>query len=136
MKNRLEQIEAAMTKIERNGFRKVLEARQAELVLGRSTRDAFAIEASPDELDRIQNAQERELAIGASDRGSKGLREVETALKRVGTDAFGVCANCGEEISAKRIAVVPWALYCITCQEAADNAAKEPWDSNTFADAA
>ncbi|MEO5924252.1 MAG: TraR/DksA family transcriptional regulator [Bryobacteraceae bacterium] len=94
-------------------------------------------EASPDELDRIQNAQERELAIGASDRGSKGLREVRAALKRVDEDSFGLCANCEEEISAKRIAAVPWTPYCIACQEVADKDASEPWETESaFASAA
>jgi DnaK suppressor protein len=118
-----------MTKIERNGFRKALKIRQSELESGSRNRDALAIETSPDELDRIQHAQERDFAIGALDRKSTRLREVRTALKRIDTDTFGICLNCEQEISTKRLAAVPWTELCIICQEAADNMAGNPWNA-------
>ena len=33
---------------------------------------------------------------------------------------FGVCLHCEEEISPKRLNAVPWAPFCIQCQEQAD----------------
>jgi DnaK suppressor protein len=118
-----------MTKIERNGFRKALKSRQAELENGSRNREALAIETSPEELDRIQHVQDRDFAIGALDRDSMRLREVRAAVKRIDTDTFGICLNCEQDISMKRIAAVPWAELCIICQEAADNMASEPWDA-------
>jgi len=52
-----------MTKNEVNRFRSILLARQAELESAIRDREALAIETSPDELDRIQHATEREMAI-------------------------------------------------------------------------
>jgi DnaK suppressor protein len=118
-----------MTKIQRNGFGKALKLRQAELASGNRSRKALVIETSPDELDRIQQAQDRDFAIGALDRESMRLREVRTALKRIDTDTFGICLNCEQEISMKRLAAVPWTALCIICQEAADNVAANPWDA-------
>ena len=45
------------------------------------------------------------------------LLEVESALDRLGSGEYGTCANCGNSISAKRLQAVPWATYCIDCQE-------------------
>ena len=107
-------------KSELDGFRRTLTTRQAELSGGRYKREALAIETSADELDRIQQAQERDFAVGVLNRESVRLREVRAALRRIESGSFGICLNCEEEIGAKRLAAVPWAALCIVCQEAAD----------------
>ena len=116
-----------MTKIELNAFRRILETKQAELAKGNRNREALAIETSPDELDRIQHSQERELAIGALDRNSTLLRQVREALARIDAGTFGVCAACEEEIKPRRLAAIPWASSCVACQETADRVMKTPW---------
>lgn len=109
-----------MTKSEINRFRDALEAKQAELASILRRRDEIAIEKSPDAIDEVQRAAERELAIRNLDRESRLLRNVRAALRRIDQGTFGVCARCEEEISPKRLAAVPWAPYCIRCQEEAD----------------
>jgi DnaK suppressor protein len=112
-----------MTKIELSGLRHVLEKRRAELEDGNRSRGALVIENSPDELDRIQHGQERDLAIDILDRNSKRLREVRAALGRIEAGNFGICLDCEEAISMKRLQAVPWTTSCIVCQEAADSMA-------------
>jgi DnaK suppressor protein len=107
-----------MTKAELNGFRRALENKVLEI--GNGNREALAIETSPDELDRIQNANDRDYAMGNLERTSSRLGEVRAALGRIHAGSFGVCASCDQEISLKRLAAVRWAPYCIVCQEAAD----------------
>jgi DnaK suppressor protein len=109
-----------MTKNEMNKFKKILEARQDELERIVRNRDAIAIEKSADALDEVQHASERELAIRNLDRESNLLRNVRSALRRIEDGSFGTCLHCEEEISPKRLAAVPWAPYCIQCQEQAD----------------
>src|ERR1700683_576690 len=109
-----------MKKSELQEFRKTLDTRLAELSEGRRNREALAIETSADELDRIQQAQERDLAVGALNRESLWLREVRAALGRIDSGSFGICLNCEEDIGARRLAAMPWAPLCIVCQEAAD----------------
>ena len=109
-----------MTKNELNKYRSVLEAQQAELVLMVHNRDGIAIEKTPDALDEVQLATERELAIRNLDRESSLLRNVRAALRRIEDGSFGVCLHCEEDISAKRLAAVPWAPFCIQCQQIAD----------------
>jgi DnaK suppressor protein len=120
-----------MTKIELNTFRSVLESRQTDLRNGSRSREALAIETSPDELDRIQHASDRDMAIGNLERESSQLAEVRSALRRVNAGAFGFCIGCEEKINSKRLAAVPWASFCIVCQEALDRE-RAPWsDINT-----
>ena len=109
-----------MTKKELTKFRQILEAKRAELADILRRRDEIAIEKSPDAIDEVTRAAERELAIRNLDRESNLLRNVRAALRRIDDGAFGVCAHCEEDISPKRLAAVPWAPLCIRCQEAAD----------------
>ncbi len=114
-----------MTKTELNKFKQVLEAKHAELADILKRRDEIAIEKSPDAIDEVTRAAERELAIRNLDRESNLLRNVRAALRRIDDGTFGVCAHCEEEISPKRLAAVPWAPFCIRCQEAADRNEKD-----------
>lgn len=114
-----------MTQAEIKKYKDILETRQAELVEVLRNRDAITIEKSPDALDEVQNAAERELAIRNLDRESNLLRNVRAALRRIDEGEFGTCVHCEEEISPKRIAAVPWTPYCIACQEAADKAQQD-----------
>jgi RNA polymerase-binding transcription factor len=109
-----------MTKTELAKFKKILETKQEELERIVRNRDAIAIEKSADALDEVQHASERELAIRNLDRESHLLRNVRSALRRIEDGSFGTCQHCEEEISPKRLAAVPWAQFCIQCQEQAD----------------
>jgi DnaK suppressor protein len=122
-----------MTKTELNAFRKVLECSQADLGNGNRNREALAIDASPDDLDRIQQAGERDWAMGTLERNSKRFQEVQGALRRITAGRFGICGGCEEDINLKRLAAVPWASLCIVCQEAADleqNASGKEFDAS------
>jgi DnaK suppressor protein len=110
-----------MTKSELTKFRAILAAKQDELAGILRRRDEIAIEKSPDAIDEVTRAAERELAIRNLDRESNLLRNVRAALRRIDDGSFGVCAHCEEDISPKRLAAVPWAPFCIRCQEAADH---------------
>jgi len=117
-----------MTKIELNRFQHSLKKKMTELKNGNRNRGAIAIETSPDELDRIQHGQERDLAMGALDRDSKLLREVRSALMRVDAGTYGICSDCQEDISMKRLTAVPWTASCIVCQQAADSMPGQHWN--------
>ena len=113
-----------MTNIETKTFRKTLEKSRAELGNDNRNREALAIETSPDDLDRIQHASERDYAMGNLERNSNRLREVETALGRMDAGTFGICIGCDQDINLKRLAAVPWTSFCIACQELADRGQK------------
>jgi DnaK suppressor protein len=66
----------------------------------------------------------------------KLLREIGDALERIEQGSYGTCMDCEEPISVKRLDAVPWARYCVTCQEniATRAALGEPVDDYQEAD--
>ena len=114
-----------MQKSEYKKYRAALEAKQAELARGLGKRDEIAIEKTADALDEVQFATERELAIRNLDRESGMLRAVRAALARMDQGVYGACIHCEQEIKPKRLEAVPWAAYCVDCQEILDNRRKE-----------
>ena len=119
-----------MSKTELKKYRTMLEAKQAELEQFIRNREGIAIEKSPDALDEVQHAAERELAIRNLDRESNLLRNVRAALRRVDDGSYGVCLHCEEEINPKRLNAVPWAPFCIQCQEQYDKNRAEMTEDN------
>ena len=109
-----------MNQTELEKYKEMLEAKQAELSSGLRNRDEIAIEKTPDALDEVTRAGERELAIRNLDREALLLRNVRAALRRIAVGSYGICEHCDEEIKPKRLQAVPWTMYCIRCQEAAD----------------
>ena len=109
-----------MTKVELEKFKKILEAKQAELSGSLRNRDEIAIEKASDAIDEVQLAGERELAIRNLDRDSNMLRQIRRALARIVDGSYGVCLHCEEDISPKRMNAVPSAAFCIKCQEQVD----------------
>jgi DnaK suppressor protein len=118
-----------MASIELDDLRGSLERTKAELARVLRTRDGIEIEKSADQMDEIQFATERDLAIRNVDRESKLLRQVSAALRRIQDGSYGICIECESQISSRRLAALPWALRCIQCESAADRGVPERADS-------
>ena len=74
-------------------------------------------EVSQDPADKASNSYTKELLFSQSTTERNTLKLIEEALERIAEGEFGECVNCGEDISAKRLEAIPWAPYCIRCQE-------------------
>jgi DnaK suppressor protein len=111
-----------------SGFQETLERKGADLAKGLRKRDDIAIEKSADQMDEIQYASERYLAIRNVDRESRLLGQVKAAIRRIHDGSFGTCIDCESAISPKRLAAVPWAPRCIQCEDAADRDGQEETD--------
>jgi DnaK suppressor protein len=79
-----------------------------------------ADEGSDDIVDRANNSYNREFMFLLSDSERQTLHLVERALARMEKGNYGACRNCGREIGPPRLQAVPWARYCIDCQELAE----------------
>jgi DnaK suppressor protein len=110
-----------MTKTDLDYFRNVLRIKQTELASRSRTRENIAIERSADALEEVASKAAREIAVAQLHRASAIRRDVRLALKRLDDQTFGECIHCGSEISRRRLEAVPWAPFCIVCQEAADH---------------
>ncbi len=60
-------------------------------------------------------AQQRDLALRG--KSGKALELVEDALARLDAGTFGRCLRCGAEIPEGRLEVLPWAAFCLKCQQ-------------------
>jgi DnaK suppressor protein len=47
----------------------------------------------------------------------KALHDIDESLRKIKEGTYGICEECGEEISGKRLQVMPTASLCISCQE-------------------
>ena len=109
-----------MTPSQLKDYRQILKALRAELISSLPGRDAIYIEQTSDALDQTQSAADRDLAVEALNRHSARLREVDAALARINDNTYGICLHCEEDIGARRLKAVPWAGYCIACQQRRD----------------
>jgi len=115
-----------MTPKELAHLRSFLQKRQAELEGLLSNRDVIAVDSSADMTDQIQHASERDMAMRNLERESEQLREVRSALHRIHLGTFGICLDCEEKISMKRLNALPWTRSCIACQESMDRRMQTP----------
>lgn len=102
-------------------FKEILETMLTDLQRPLRRLDEIAIETTPDALDEVQNAAERELAIRQLEHDSSRFRFVKAALRRIEDGTYGQCAHCEADISSKRLKAVPWTPYCLNCQDIADH---------------
>jgi DnaK suppressor protein len=102
-------------------YREILERKAAEVRNSMSAQKAAQVVARldipSDEGDLSQQSHEEWIFLNRNTIDMKLLREISGALHRIDTAQYGTCMQCEEPISAKRLNAVPWARYCVTCQE-------------------
>lgn len=110
-----------VTKAQIKQFRTVLEAKAEEIQtsLG-SSKAAKALDRGEDPPaleDLPVQSHEEWIFLNRNNIDVMLFREIEEALVRVDDGGYGICPECNDPISIKRLQAVPWALYCVTCQE-------------------
>jgi len=94
----------------------ILDMYKQDLRAGQESAD----DGTEDIVDRANNAYNRELMFSLSDNERATLLQIENALGRMDDGAYGRCSNCGQTINIQRLEAVPWARFCIDCQELAE----------------
>lgn len=74
-------------------------------------------EGAQDIADKAASSYTKEFLFSLSNNERDVLQLVEEALVRVGSENFGVCVVCEDEMDKKRLEAVPWAKRCLSCQE-------------------
>lgn len=108
-----------MSRIERSQTEKLLRAKLRELSR-HDQRDGIAINRAPDELDEVQQANDRELALLDIERREGLAQQIRLALQRLATGEYKTCACCGKKIGSRRLVAVPWTSMCLGCQTSAE----------------
>lgn len=105
--------------------RRILLKKREEIVkeiadqLGQQINDELQrrIDSALDLGDQAIRDLEEEIGISLLDMKNKVRKEIDDALRRLDEGTYGICTECGEEISEGRLKVVPFATHCIKCQE-------------------
>jgi len=105
-------------------YRNTLEKKAEEVRRSMSAQKAAQVVARldipSDEGDLSQQHHEEWIFLNRNSLDMKLLREISDSLLRIDNGTYGICMECEEPISAKRLDAVPWTKFCIRCQEAAD----------------
>jgi len=67
--------------------------------------------------DQAQHSLEEAVSLRLNGHEYQQLRQIQEALDRLQLGEYGVCLACEEAIPAKRLHALPWAKYCVKCQE-------------------
>ena len=73
-------------------------------------------DGTPDIGDEASDLSSRQLLLSLNEADRNKLREIDEALERIEEGTYGICEECGEPISLKRLEVKPTAIYCVECK--------------------
>lgn len=72
---------------------------------------------TPDPVDLAARNYSKNVTLAVSENESRQLKFIEEALQRIEDEEYGLCLNCKKPIQERRLEVIPWARYCLSCQE-------------------
>lgn len=73
-------------------------------------------ESFPDPTDRASVESDRNFVLRIRDRERKLISKIREALDRIDKGTYGICEECGEEISEQRLLARPVTTLCIDCK--------------------
>ena len=93
--------------------------RERELLIQKLKGNDLSVDDSetPDPVDLAVRNYSKNVMLAVSENETKQLTLIDEALMRIDDDEYGSCQNCEKEINPKRLAALPWARYCLDCQE-------------------
>jgi DnaK suppressor protein len=74
-----------------------------------------------DELDEARSLTEIETRAGLIERAEYSLKAIDGALNRIERNRYGLCETCLQEIPVERLQALPFAAYCVECQQKRNN---------------
>jgi DnaK suppressor protein len=87
--------------------------------------------APADEMDAARSTADLETHAGLIARLEEKLRFVDEALARLDAGKYGMCVECHEPIPIERLIALPFAAYCVNCQQA-QNRAQQGWGEGSM----
>ena len=111
----------AMKTTELKRFKTILESKRAALVANAQAMTAenmtLDVNDLPDEMDLASSEGLQSFEFRLRGREKTFLDKIDKALQKIVAGEFGVCEECGEEISVKRLEARPETTLCIRCKE-------------------
>ncbi len=103
-------------------IKKKLLTRKKELEgeLTRLSREHIPDRQSPDPSDQASASTLEDLNISLQNTEHGEYRMIIRALEMIDEGVYGICSDCGQAISEKRLQLYPNVTRCLACQEAAE----------------
>jgi len=107
-----------MTKTILKDMKKRLQT-ERELLIEKLKGNDLSVDDSetPDPVDLAVRNYSKNVMLAVSENESRQLTQVDEALLRIDDEEYGDCQNCEKAINPKRLAAIPWARYCLDCQQ-------------------
>ena len=119
--NMAKTITKPITKAQFGGYKQILEDKALELrknMLTPATANIVARREEPvDVADLSTQSHEEWIFLNRNSLDMSLLRQIKYALVRIAEQTYGICQDCQTPISTKRLEAVPWASYCVQCQD-------------------
>ena len=99
-------------------YRRKLSDKRKDVLSGLGARfDTLAEVGRVAEDDQAQITHDEFVSLHLNSIEHAELRLVDEALDRLKSGDYGTCLNCEGPIPVKRLRAIPWARYCVACQE-------------------
>ena len=82
--------------------------------LGKITHDLRQV-AEPDSEERATSRENDEVLEYLDNSSREELKQLQAAIARIDGGTYGICTQCGKEISDQRLTALPYSMTCITC---------------------
>ena len=73
-----------------------------------------------DEIDDVTQTIEKEMTFDLSSNQKTILKDVDSALKKIENNTYGICELCKRPIEIKRLKAIPYTRYCMSCRQKQD----------------
>lgn len=107
-----------MTKTALKEIRQKLQS-ERELLIEKLKGNDLSVDDSetPDPVDLAVRNYSKNVQLAVSENESRQLALIDQALMRLDDNEYGFCQNCEKAVNPKRLAAIPWARYCLDCQQ-------------------
>jgi DnaK suppressor protein len=103
-------------------YKKVLLEKREDVMVGLGIKfDTMAKMGRVAEEDQAQISHDEFISLRLNSLDYVQLRLIEEALDRIEAGDYGTCLRCEEPIPPKRLQALPWAKYCVGCQQQLSN---------------
>ena len=110
---------SVLVRASNRAYREMLLEKRAEVLSGLGIKfDTLAQMGRVAEDDQAQFLNDESVSLHLNVLDYAQLRLIEEALDRLDSGDYGICLSCDQPIPPKRLHAVPWARYCVRCQEA------------------
>jgi DnaK suppressor protein len=110
-------------------YRELLLAKRSDLLAEMGSKIPYVRDSGRlAEDDQAQVLHDQFISIEVQQQCYRTLKEIDAALERLSIGDYGICTNCAEPISPRRLLAIPWAANCIQCQETIGNDEVEDLD--------